>query len=411
MAEMNSASQLIQFLMGLEESYDNVRSQILLMDPLPTIGKAYSMLLRIEKQREVHVGTSQDGAMTARFSNNGKQAVNITGQKRRGQMDKKSQYCDHCRRNGHTRESCFQLTYFPKWYRVLMDQRRNAGGPTNRAYLADTEEGSQGPASIIGTDLSDLIRTEIRRAMQEHNHTQEHDTNLVDFNEFAGNIFTFPHKNMTTETTWIIDSGASTHMCSIFSMLDNVRYLNQPVFVKLPDGTKKEVTHKGDIQLTKNIKLKEVLYIPSFRHNLLLEPSTFTEAKQNDEWKKAMQSEVEALKRNGTWELVQAPTDKKTIGCRWIYKLKLKPDGTVERYKARLVAKGYSQIEGEDYTDSFAPVAKAVTVRLFLAIAVSKGWPIHHLNVNNAFLHGSLKENIYMDPPEGNEVKLVMFAS
>ncbi|KAL0445667.1 UNVERIFIED_CONTAM: Retrovirus-related Pol polyprotein from transposon RE2 [Sesamum latifolium] len=158
-----------------------------------------------------------------------------------------------------------------------------------------------------------------------------------------------------------------------------------------------------------NTKLRQDISVaPSYRCfvdclSILQEPSTFTEAQQNDEWKKAMQSEVEALERNGTWELVQAPTDEKTIGCRWIYKLKLKPDGTVERYKARLVAKGYSQIEGEDYTDCFAPVAKAVTVRLFLAIAVSK--------VANAFLHGSLKENIYMYPQEGNEVKLVMFAS
>ncbi|KAL0308590.1 UNVERIFIED_CONTAM: hypothetical protein Sradi_5801300 [Sesamum radiatum] len=124
MADMNSSNQVIQFLMGLEESYDNVRSQMLLMDPLPTIGKAYSMLLRIEKQKEVHVGSSQDGAMTARLSNAGKLGMNVAGQKRRGQLDKKAQYCDHCRRNGHTRESCFQLTGFPEWYRVLMDQKK-----------------------------------------------------------------------------------------------------------------------------------------------------------------------------------------------------------------------------------------------------------------------------------------------
>ncbi|KAL0463264.1 UNVERIFIED_CONTAM: Retrovirus-related Pol polyprotein from transposon RE2 [Sesamum latifolium] len=164
-----------------------------------------------------------------------------------------------------------------------------------------------------------------------------------------------------------------------------------------------------DCSFSTSTKLvQDISVAPSYRCfvdclSVLQEPSTFTEAQQNDEWRKAMQSEVEALERNGTWELVQAPTDKKTIGCRWIYKLKLKPDGTVERYKARLVAKGYSQVEGEDYTDCFAPVAKAVTVRLFLAVAVSKGWPIHHLDVNNAFLHGSLKEDIYMDPPEGYE--------
>ncbi|KAK4407782.1 Retrovirus-related Pol polyprotein from transposon RE2 [Sesamum angolense] len=141
------------------------------------------------------------------------------------------------------------------------------------------------------------------------------------------------------------------------------------------------------------------------------EPSSFAEAQQKQEWKQARQLEVQALEKNGTCDLVKAPTDKKPIGCRWIYKLKLKPNGSIERYKARLVAKGYNQVEGEDYTDCFAHVAKAVTMRIFLAVVVSKGWPIHHLDVNKAFLHGSLKEDIYMDPPEGYQVKPGLFVT
>ncbi|KAL0444023.1 UNVERIFIED_CONTAM: Retrovirus-related Pol polyprotein from transposon RE1 [Sesamum latifolium] len=126
--------------------------------------------------------------------------------------------------------------------------------------------------------------------------------------------------------------------------------------------------------------------------------------KRQREWMEAMQAEIIALERNNTWITTQLPDNKKAIGCRWIYKLKLKPDGTVERFKARLVAKGYSQMEGVDYTDYFAPVAKTVTVRVFLAIAASKGWPIHQFDVNNAFLHSTLEEDIYMEPPEGYQV-------
>ncbi|KAK4388163.1 Retrovirus-related Pol polyprotein from transposon RE1 [Sesamum angolense] len=112
-------------------------------------------------------------------------------------------------------------------------------------------------------------------------------------------------------------------------------------------------------------------------------------------------------KKYGTWELVPAAADKKSIGCRWVYKLKLKPDGSIEKYKARIVPKGHNQVEGEDYTNYFALVAKAVTMRVFLSVAVSKGWPIHHLDVNNAFLHGTLDEDIYMEPLAGYEVSPV----
>ncbi|KAL2232872.1 UNVERIFIED_CONTAM: Retrovirus-related Pol polyprotein from transposon RE1 [Sesamum indicum] len=134
------------------------------------------------------------------------------------------------------------------------------------------------------------------------------------------------------------------------------------------------------------------------------EPKDFKQAQEQANWRKAMQEEINALERNRTWKITDLPSDKRAIGCKWLYKVKLNPNGTIERYKARLVAKGYSQVEGEDYNDCFAPVAKAVTVRLFLAVAVGKKWPIHHLDVNNAFLHGTLDEDIYMEPPQGYKI-------
>ncbi|KAK4411317.1 Retrovirus-related Pol polyprotein from transposon RE2 [Sesamum angolense] len=131
------------------------------------------------------------------------------------------------------------------------------------------------------------------------------------------------------------------------------------------------------------------------------EPKTYLQASFDPHWIKAMDQELQALETNGTWELTSLPPKKKTIGSRWVFKLKYNPDGSIERYKARLVAKGYNQIEGVDYFDSFSPVAKSVTVRVFLAIAVSKSWPLFQLDVNNAFLHGHLDEEVYMDPPAG----------
>jgi histone deacetylase 1/2 len=104
------------------------------------------------------------------------------------------------------------------------------------------------------------------------------------------------------------------------------------------------------------------------------EPASLSEALQDQNWAKAMESEHQALLRNNTWHLVPRPKGRNIIGYKWVYKVKRKADGTVDRYKARLVAKGFKQQYGIDYEDMFSPVVKAATIHLILAIAVSRGW-------------------------------------
>jgi histone deacetylase 1/2 len=127
------------------------------------------------------------------------------------------------------------------------------------------------------------------------------------------------------------------------------------------------------------------------------------EALNDPSWKKAMQEEIEALHKNGTWHLVPPIKGANIINCKWVFKVKRKADGSIERYKGRSVAKGYKQRYGIDYEDTFSPVVKIATMRLVLSIAVSKGWCLRQLDVQNAFLHGVLEEEVYMRQPLGFE--------
>ncbi|GKV27163.1 hypothetical protein SLEP1_g36366 [Rubroshorea leprosula] len=131
------------------------------------------------------------------------------------------------------------------------------------------------------------------------------------------------------------------------------------------------------------------------------EPKSFFEAIQDPKWRQAMKAEIDALEKNNTWTLETLPPDKRPIGCKWVYKIKYNADGKIERYKACLVAKGFTQVEGIDYHDTFALVAKLVTVRCLLAIAAARNWELHQLDVHNAFLHGDLNEEVYMQLPPG----------
>ena len=114
-----------------------------------------------------------------------------------------------------------------------------------------------------------------------------------------------------------------------------------------------------------------------------------------------MNEEMKSLQKNETWELVDHPPGKKLVGCRWVYIVKHKANGTIERFKARLVAKGYTQTYGIDYTDTFALVAKINTVRVLLSLAANLDWPLQQFDMKNAFLHGELSDEVYMDLPPG----------
>ena len=138
-----------------------------------------------------------------------------------------------------------------------------------------------------------------------------------------------------------------------------------------------------------------VLYSPFSK------PFSFSNANRYVVWHNAMCDEIAALRENRTWSLVPFYPSMNVVGSRWVYRIKRRVNGIIERYKARLIARGFTQQEGIDYSETFSPVIKQATVRLFFSIAFSRNWKIHQLDIHNAFLNGVLTEEVYMKQPLG----------
>ena len=115
----------------------------------------------------------------------------------------------------------------------------------------------------------------------------------------------------------------------------------------------------------------------------------------------AMQEEFDALLRNRMWQLVPRPRHANVITAKWVFKHKLRPDGTLDRYRVCWVVRGFRQRAGVDFTDTFAPVVKPGMIRTVLQLAVSRAWPVHQMDVSNAFLHGHLEEQVFYQQPTG----------
>ena len=165
-----------------------------------------------------------------------------------------------------------------------------------------------------------------------------------------------------------------------------------------------ELVSEDEPRRSKRIRTEKT-FGPDFLTYLLdSEPQSFNEAVSSTEgssWKEAINSEIESILQNHTWELVDLPPGCKPLGAKWIFKRKIKADGSIEKYKARLVIKGYKQREGLDYFDTYSPVTRINSIRMILAIATLRNLEVHQMDVKTAFLNGDLNEEIYMEQPEG----------
>lgn len=150
---------------------------------------------------------------------------------------------------------------------------------------------------------------------------------------------------------------------------------------------------------------------PPARYDLniadILTPQTYEEAissPQAENWKEAINDELNSLEKNQTWELVPLPKDSNVIGSKWVFKIKHLPNGKIDRFKARLCAKGFAQMEGVDFSETFSPTSRFDTIRVILALAVQRKWKMLQIDVKTAFLYGNIDETIFMQPPPGLDV-------
>ena len=123
--------------------------------------------------------------------------------------------------------------------------------------------------------------------------------------------------------------------------------------------------------------------------------------KESELWYNAMKEEMNSIKSNEVWDLVELPNGAKAIGCKWVFKTKKDSLGNIERYKARLVAKGFTQKEGINYTETFSPVSKKDSLRVIMALVAHFDLELQQMDVKIAFLNGDLEEEVYMKQLEG----------
>jgi hypothetical protein len=135
------------------------------------------------------------------------------------------------------------------------------------------------------------------------------------------------------------------------------------------------------------------------------EPACFEEVVQKKEWMDAMIGEYQSIINNGVWEVVPRPTNKDVVSSKWIYKIKHGADESIEKHKVRFVARGFSQKEGIDYEETFAPVARYTSIKTIIALATKMKWKLHQMDVKTSFLNGVIEEEVYIEQPLGSQVE------
>ena len=129
------------------------------------------------------------------------------------------------------------------------------------------------------------------------------------------------------------------------------------------------------------------------------EPTSYEEVSHKKEWVEALTEEYQLIMKNDVWDIVPKPKNKSVVSSKWIYKIKHAADGSIENYKARFVVRGFSQKEGINYEETFAPVARYTSIKAIMKLSSMMKWDSHRMDVNTTFLNGVIEEEVYIEQP------------
>ena len=286
--ELETRNHLMQFLMGLNTNYDQTRGQILAMDPLPSVSRAYYILQQLEKQHQVTEGTHVRNDAEAFVVTKSSVKLGNNSTRKDHKKNKSDRFCDHYKVKGHTMENCFKIHGYPDWYKgdktkgtprlatqVIQDQ-----ASIEITYNMPLDFDDHGKSeSKLDPALLNIVCQEVIKALQSEgvgSSSSSVSTELTAAINFAGKSY-FPQalSNNTSPVNpylvdgWIIDSGAADYISPHIELFVNIRSMSKPIMIGLPDGRIEEVTMVGDIILNPNIIPKGVLHIPAFQYNLL----------------------------------------------------------------------------------------------------------------------------------------------
>ncbi|KAF7836927.1 Cysteine-rich RLK (receptor-like protein kinase) 8 [Senna tora] len=271
------STRLLQFLMGLNQEYNIIRGQILNMSPLPNDDVAFNMVANVESERIVSMSYTNTGTDASALL--AKNYVPRSDDRKKESGRKNDKQCNYCNGNGHTRDTCFKLHGVPDWYKELKDSKKGGSSKKVSANLvgansSSSSEMEQEKDTINKqSELANMVSMLIKQEMGKFLKTKEPEehvnyANVLNFvgnssNSFSNNFLSIVHDS------WILDTGASSHMCSDLSLMQHMKTQNPPIKVHLPDSATKTVKTKGQVTLHPKLTLHDVLYIPSFKFNLL----------------------------------------------------------------------------------------------------------------------------------------------